>query len=163
MIKLIATFFYIGYLRPASGSWASAIAIALGLLINAFWGLAGFIICFLLVTMIGFWACKKIFETHPGEDPSEVVIDEVSGQWLALLFPILAFFYGPGIEGALPWPAWVGAFLFFRLFDIWKPWLVGKADRRKDWAGIMIDDLWAGLFAGIAVIITGILWHIVVF
>ncbi len=53
----------------------------------------------------------------------------------------------------MPWPGWVAAFLFFRLFDIWKPWLIGRADRRGDAAGVMLDDLWAGLFAGMAVVI----------
>jgi phosphatidylglycerophosphatase A len=53
----------------------------------------------------------------------------------------------------------LAAFVFFRLFDIWKPWLVGRADRRGDAPGVMIDDLWAGLFAGIASILAAGLAH----
>jgi phosphatidylglycerophosphatase A len=49
--------------------------------------------------------------------------------------------------------------VFFRFFDIRKPWLVGRADRRGDAAGVMIDDLWAGLFAGIATVIAAGLAH----
>ena len=97
---------------------------------------------------------------QPGEDPSEIVIDEVAGQWLTLLFPAAAFWHR-GIENwaVVAYPGWVAAFLFFRLFDIWKPWLVGRADRRGDAAGVMLDDLWAGLFAGIAVMISAGIAH----
>jgi phosphatidylglycerophosphatase A len=118
---------------------------------------------FAAVTALGFWACGRELADRPGEDPSEIVIDEVAGQWLALLFPAVAFYFGPGKDGFLPWPAWVGAFVMFRLFDIWKPWLVGRADARHDAAGVMLDDLWAGLFAGVAVIIGGVVYHVVLF
>jgi phosphatidylglycerophosphatase A len=50
-------------------------------------------------------------------------------------------------------------FLLFRLFDIWKPWLVGRADRRGDAAGVMLDDLWAGLFAGIGSVVLAGVYH----
>jgi len=53
----------------------------------------------------------------------------------------------------------VAAFLFFRLFDIWKPWLVGRADREGGVRGVMLDDLWAGLFAGIAIVIAAGIAH----
>ena len=50
-------------------------------------------------------------------------------------------------------------FLFFRLFDIWKPWLVGRADARADADGVMLDDLWAGLFAALATIVAAGISH----
>ncbi len=87
------------------------------------------------------------------------MIDEVAGQWLALLFASAAFWWR-GHEGFLPWPAPVAAFAFFRLFDIWKPWLVGRADRRHDADGVMIDDLWAGIFAGVATMLAAAAYHI---
>ena len=59
-----------------------------------------------------------------------------------------------------PYPGWVAAFLFFRLFDIWKPGIIGRADRRHDAKGVMMDDLWAGLFAGIATMIAAAAFHI---
>ncbi len=67
---------------------------------------------------------------------------------------------GAGSRGGLPWPGWVAAFLLFRLFDIWKPWLVGPG--RPAWpmrAGVMLDDLWAGLFAGIGVLVAAGVAH----
>ena len=57
------------------------------------------------------------------------------------------------------WPAFAVPFLLFRLFDIWKPWLVGRADRRGDAVGVMLDDLWAGLFAGVISMILAGLYH----
>ena len=158
MSRLIATFFGAGHLRPASGTWASAIALGLGVAIDRYLGFPALVLATAAATAAGFWACRAI--VHPGEDPSEIVIDEVAGQWLTLLFPAAAFWHR-GIENwaVVAYPGWVAAFLFFRLFDIWKPWLVGRADRRGDAAGVMLDDLWAGLFAGIAVMISAGIAH----
>ncbi len=156
-MKAVATLLGLGNLRPAPGTWASAMAIGVGLVIDRYLGAPVLVLATVLVTWAGFAACARTLA--PGQDPAEVVIDEVAGQWVALLFPSLAFWFN-GHEGWLPWPAFVSAFLFFRLFDIWKPWLVGRADRRLDSAGVMLDDLWAGLFAGLCVIATGVAYHI---
>lgn len=163
MIRAVTTFFYIGLLRPAPGTWGSAAALALGVLIDGWLGFPVLALAVLAATALGFWACDRALRDRPGEDPSEIVIDEVAGQWLALACPAAAFFFGPGKDGFLPWPAWVGAFVMFRLFDIWKPWIVGRADRRGDPAGVMLDDLWAGVLAGVCVILGGILYHVVLF
>ena len=158
MTRALAIFFGAGLLRPAPGTWGSLVAIGLGLLIYRFAGFPVLVLATCAVTALGFWAVDVELKHRPGDDPSEFVIDEVAGQWLALLFPAAAL-WARGFEGWLPWPAPLAAFLFFRLFDIWKPWLVGRADRRHDAAGVMLDDLWAGLFAGLAVIVCGGLWH----
>ncbi len=160
MIRAITTFGYVGLLRPAPGTWGSAAAIATGLLIDHVLGFPALVLATLAVTALGFWACGQALRDRPGEDPGEIVIDEVAGQWLALLFPAAAF-WSRGMEGwwLAAYPGWVAAFLFFRLFDIWKPWLVGRADRRGDAPGVMLDDLWAGLFAGILTIVAAGLAH----
>lgn len=157
--RLLSIWFGVGLLRPAPGTWGSLVAILLALLIHRYAGFPALAVATLLVTALGFWACERELSHRPGADPSEVVIDEVAGQWLALLFPAFALWMR-GWEGFLPWPAPLAAFLFFRLFDIWKPWLVGRADRRGDAAGVMLDDLWAGLFAGLATILAAALYHI---
>jgi phosphatidylglycerophosphatase A len=150
MSRVIATFFGAGFLRPASGTWASAITVALGIAAyQAGWALA-VPVGFVVATVVGFWAVPRYLRETGGEDPSEVVIDEVAGQLLALSFTVIPLWrhdIANLLTGA--WPGWVAPFLLFRLFDIWKPWLVGRADRRGDAAGVMLDDLWAGLFAGI--------------
>jgi phosphatidylglycerophosphatase A len=50
-----------------------------------------------------------------------------------------------------PYPGWVTAFIFFRLFDIWKPWIVGWADRMHTPLGVMLDDVLAGILAAVVV------------
>ena len=157
-MRWVTTVLGLGYLRPAPGTWASAVALAVGLGINTALGFPVLVLATILVTALGFWACGRELAGRPGADPSEVVIDEVAGQWVALLFPACAFWWR-GWEGVMPYPGWVAAFAFFRLFDIWKPWLVGRADRRGDAAGVMLDDLWAGLFAGVAVVVAAGLAH----
>ena len=159
MSRLVAIFFGVGLLKPAAGTWGSAVAIALGMVILRFLGFPVLVAATALVTALGFWACQAELKDRPGADPGEFVIDEVAGQWLALLFPAAAF-WSRGWTDWLPWPAWVGAFLLFRLFDIWKPWIIGRADRRGDPAGVMLDDLWAGLFAGVTTLILAAAYHL---
>ncbi len=149
--RALSIWFGTGLMRPAPGTWGSAVAIVTGLAIDRWLGFPALVLVTILVTALGFWACGRELAGRPGDDPSEIVIDEVAGQWLALLFPAAAFWHRGLADWALvAWPGWVAAFVFFRLFDIWKPWLVGRADRRGDAAGVMLDDLWAGLFAGVA-------------
>jgi phosphatidylglycerophosphatase A len=161
MTRIICTVFGVGLLRPAPGTWGSLVALILGLAIDRYLGFPVLLVATALVTALGFWAVGRELAGRPGDDPAEFVIDEVAGQWIALLFPAAAF-WARGTEdwAVVAYPGWIAAFLFFRLFDIWKPWLVGRADRRHDAAGVMLDDLWAGLFAGIATILAGIVFHL---
>ena len=160
MDRLLATWFGIGRIRPASGTWGSAAAVvlALGLYrLGHVWLLAA---ATLAVTLAGFWAVRRYTAEMTDKDRSEIVIDEVAGQWLAMCFTVIPLWrHGVSILDA--WPAYVVPFLLFRLFDIWKPWLVGRADRRGDAAGVMLDALWAGLFAGIGSVILAGLYHAV--
>jgi phosphatidylglycerophosphatase A len=156
MSRAVATVFGVGLLRPAPGTWGSAVALGLGVVIDRFAGFPGLALATLAVTLLGFWACARV--CGPGEDPSEVVIDEVAGMWIALLFPSFAF-WTREFDGWMPYPGWLAAFLFFRLFDIWKPGPVGWADRRGDAAGVMLDDLIAGVLAGIGVVIAAGVAH----
>jgi len=158
--RIVASLGGIGYLRPAPGTWGSAAAVILGLLIDRLLGFPALLAATALAVAAGFWACRALLSGRPGEDPGEIVIDELAGQWVALLFPSAAFWQRDIPGWALDaWPGWVAAFLFFRLFDIWKPGPVGRADRRGDPAGIMIDDLWAGIFAGLATLVAAGIAH----
>ncbi|MDB5664942.1 phosphatidylglycerophosphatase A [Cypionkella sp.] len=157
--RALAIWFGVGLLRPAPGTWGSLVAVILALLIDRYLGVPALLVATIAVTALGFWAIGVELRDTPSLDPSEFVIDEVAGQWIALLFSSAAF-WGRGHEGFLPYPAPIAAFLFFRLFDIWKPWIIGRADRRHDPAGVMLDDLLAGLFAGIATILAAAAYHI---
>jgi phosphatidylglycerophosphatase A len=167
MSRLVAIFFGVGLLRPAAGTWGSAAALLLGMSLLHWAGFRALVAATALATAAGFWACAAELADRPGDDPGEFVIDEVAGQWLTLLFPAAGFTFAPAAAawvaahgGWLPWPAWIFPFLMFRLFDIWKPWVIGRADRRGDAAGVMLDDLWAGLFAGVLTLLLAMAWHI---
>lgn len=165
MDRMIATVFGIGYLRPAPGTWGSLAAVLAGMVLHRVGSFPLLAAATALVTWAGFWSVKRMTWGMAEKDRSEIVIDEVAGQWIALGFASAGFFVMQNVLGVaqhvrwLPWPAPVAAFLLFRLFDIWKPWVIGRADRRGDSAGVMIDDLWAGLFAGIGVVLLAALSH----
>jgi len=151
--RLIATFFGVGLLHPAPGTWGSAAAIPLGYLLHATLGFPGFLLATIAVFLIGWWATAAATHGKADHDPSEIVIDEVAGQWVALL-PVSAGLWHAGADPWLfPWPGWVTAFLMFRLFDIWKPGPVGRADRLHTPLGVMVDDIVAGIMAGIVVML----------
>lgn len=158
MIGMITTFFGIGRLRPAPGTWGSAAAVLLAVLVYQAGGALLIPLGAVLAALIGFWAVPKALRMTTDEDPSEIVIDEVAGQWLAMSFTVIPLWrHGVSILDA--WPAFVVPFLLFRLFDIWKPWLVGRADRQGGAVGVMMDDLWAGLFAGLGSVALAGLYH----
>lgn len=159
MMRFINTFFYIGTLRPAPGTWGSAAAVAAGLILYRLGGAPLLAVATVAVTALGFWTVAQGTRGLPDPDAAEIVIDEVAGQWLALCFPAFGFWSRGLPLDNFPWPGWVAAFALFRLFDIWKPWVIGRADRRGDAPGVMLDDLWAGLFAGIGVLILAGLYH----
>ena len=133
---LIATVFGIGRIRPAPGTWGSLAALPLPLLVPD-----GFDPLYLLIAaagafLIGCWAANR-YQTLSGKhDASEVVIDEVCGQWIALSLVALT-----------PLSVLAG-FILFRLFDILKPWPIRLADRNVSGGfGVMLDDVLAGIAA----------------
>lgn len=160
MSRLIATFFLVGYLRPAPGTWGSLAALPFAYLILSIGNWATLTLAIIIAYQAGLWATKQMTSGQDNHDPSEIVIDEVAGQWVALL-PIG---YGVQLMNVDPlqlWPGWIAAFVLFRLFDITKPWLVGWADARDDAVGVMLDDIIAGVFAAIGVIVLATLYHTV--
>ena len=159
MDRMIVTWFGAGLMKPAPGTWGSAVAVALGVVIHWIGSFPLLALATIAVTALGFWSVARYTRGMEDPDRSEIVIDEVAGQWLALCFPSYGFWHA-GLESTnFPWPGYVAAFLFFRLFDIWKPWLVGRADREGGTMGVMLDDLWAGLFAGLATMVCAGIYH----
>ena len=105
------------------------------------------------------WRRRSRLSSSTTSIPTHIVIDEVVGQWIAL-FPLSAGLWLAGAPPQLfPWPGWVFAFVFFRLFDIWKPGPVGWADRRKGPTGVMLDDVLAGAMAAVVVAILAAIAH----
>ena len=151
--KLISTFFYVGFLRPAPGTWGSVAGIVLAyILLNTIY-LFTFCLILLFTVLVGFWTTKNYIE-HNSEksDPSEVVIDEVIGQWIAVL-PIGFTLKVTEFSGKELWLVWLWAFVSFRFFDIIKLGLVGWADNLGGALGVLLDDILAGIAAGLTVIV----------
>ncbi len=158
MIHFITTVFYIGHLRPAPGTWGSlaAIPMAWGLHILGGWPLL--VLATFVVFTLGWWTTALDTKGKKDHDPSEIVIDEVVGQWIALWVVSIGASHTGAPLTAL-WPGWIVAFLGFRLFDILKPGPIGWADRRGDALGVMLDDVIAGIFAAILVVALAGLSH----
>ena len=156
--RIFATFLGTGLLRPAPGTWGSLAALPVAWAIATLLGPWGLVVATALVFAMGWGATAVETRGMADHDPSEIVIDEVVGQWIAL-FPIVFGAARAGVDLRALWPGWVAAFLLFRLFDIWKPSLVGWADRRGDALGVMLDDVIAGVFAAICVTALAALWH----
>ena len=153
IFRLIATFLFAGHLRPAPGTWGSLAALPAAWIIHGLFSVWGLTLAIALAFFAGWIATQKVTAGSDNHDPSEVVIDEVAGQWLAL-WPIS---YGMWHIGADPWAVPVqgafAAFVLFRFFDITKLGPIGWADRRNDPMGVMLDDMIAGLFAALVLFV----------
>ena len=157
--SLSITTFGVGYLPLAPGTFGSAVAVGIYILVrwaelNAEewlmghgWGRApadawlAFVslLIFLLFIFLGIWASRRATEIFADKDPQKVVVDEVMGQ-------LLVFFFVPlGIS----WWMILAGFGLFRLFDIWKPYPIDSLQNLPGGLGVCADDLLAGVYAGI--------------
>jgi phosphatidylglycerophosphatase A len=132
---LIATFFGIGKLPFAPGTWASVVAAPLFYPLIDYPAIQGCVL--IAVFFIGVFACTQYAKNLAEIDPSSAVIDEVLGMGVAML--------------AIPkqWPFAVMALILFRVFDIWKPYPIRRIEKLPGGWGIMTDDLVAGIYARI--------------
>jgi len=156
--RLIGTVCGVGNLRPAPGTWGSLAALPLAWVLHTLGGFPLLALATLAAFGAGVWATRIMTAGQDNHDPSEIVIDEVAGQFIAL-WAVSYPAWAHGIEITALWPGWVAGFLLFRLFDITKPGPVGWADRRNDALGVMLDDVIAGIFAAIGVMILAAVAH----
>ncbi|TNC71968.1 phosphatidylglycerophosphatase A family protein [Rubellimicrobium roseum] len=162
MSRLVASALGVGFLRPAPGTWGSLAGLALAYAALRLGGLGLFLLAFAAALALAVWSIGRLIAALGPEtgkhDPSWVVIDEVAGQWIAIM-PVAFGAASNGVAVERLWPGWVAAFLLFRLFDVWKPGPIGWADRRPGMAGVILDDLMAGLAAALGVILLAGLAH----
>ena len=141
--KFFLTVGFSGLSPKAPGTAGSFVSLIIGLFLLEFLHPSTLFLLALLITVI---AIKQIdiYEKEVGmHDGKEIVIDELAGMWIALSIC--------GINSTNILILAPLAFLFFRLFDIWKPSIIGKIDRDvKGGLGVMGDDIVAGFAAGIA-------------
>lgn len=133
---VIATWFGAGLLPRAPGTWGSLAALPFAWAIARAGGWPALAVATALVFALGVWAAGQEARHTGAQDPGSIVIDEVAGQWLTLLFaPLDPLSYALG-------------FVLFRIADITKPWPASWADRKiKGGIGIMLDDLLAAAYA----------------
>ena len=156
---MVGTVLGIGLLRPGPGTWGSVAALPLAWVLHLAGSWPLLLAATLAIVPLGAWAVRGMTAGGAGHDPSEAVIDEVAGQWIALL-PVS---WGAAFAGAdvlALWPGWLAAFLLFRLFDIWKPGPVGHFDRQGTPLSVVLDDVAAGLFAALGVVLLAVLYHV---
>jgi len=135
----VATFFGAGLLRPGPGTYGSIAAVLLWLgaahWLHSVELAVGTGVAALAATIIGIPAATIAAREAGRKDPGFVVIDEVAGQWIAL------------IAVRPDWQHAALALLLFRAFDIWKPWPIQRLERLPEGTGIVLDDVAAGALA----------------
>jgi len=134
-----ATLFGIGRAPAAPGTVASLAALPLAWAIKWFANDWILLLLIVAVSIIAVRVCEAYAKETGKSDPSECVIDELAGQWVACLIAPLSL-AGFGL-----------AFALFRAFDIAKPWPIDRFERAPGGLGIVLDDIVAGVFAGLIV------------
>ncbi len=126
----LSTFWGLGTLPFAPGTWGSLAAIPIGWVVIEEFGNISLLLVALGVFVIGVWASGQFSKYRKNEDPSSCVIDEVAGQ-----LTVLSFFANDPVM-------MLSAFLTFRFFDIIKIWPTNWVDKNiQGGFGIMIDDV----------------------
>ena len=142
---VIASGFGVGFSSIAPGTVGAILAtccwLGLSLLFPAFymWGITMALILFFVIG--GIWSANRL-QPYWGEDPSQVVVDEMVGMWISLLIVPAG-----KIEYVLM------AFLLFRFFDIFKPLGVRSMENLKGGYGIMADDILSGVYAAVVMLL----------
>jgi phosphatidylglycerophosphatase A len=148
MRKLFLTFFYSGLSPWAPGTVGSIAAGLVGFLILQYFPVDTLLLLTILISVV---AVKQInlYEEETGtHDDKSIVIDEVAGLWLAFAFVDVSNYFQLFL-----------CFVYFRIFDIWKPSIIGKIDREaKGGLGVMGDDILAGFVAGVCSVAT---WQLI--
>jgi phosphatidylglycerophosphatase A len=144
---LLATWFGCGLapIGPGTVGSVGALVVLVPLLLAGTpdWRLACGVL-FVALLLPGIWAASRYEQITGRKDPQPVVVDEVLGQWLTMLFAV-----------KLSWASLVLGLLLFRLFDITKPFPVRQAERFQGGWGIVADDLVAGLYGGLVLFAAG--------
>ncbi len=139
MQKLFLTFFYCGLSPKAPGTVGTLGGAVVAFFILQYFSLQTLALLTILISIVGVTEIDKYESKSNTHDDKSIVIDEVAGIWLTFILSnatsIFQMFLG---------------FIFFRIFDIWKPSLIGKIDKNaKGGLGVIGDDLLAGVIAGI--------------
>lgn len=148
---IFATFFGAGLSPKAPGTAGSFATLFLAFPVAYFYGFNGIVIAAVISFFIGVWATNQITKNSEEKDPSKVVIDETAGQLTSF---VLVANYLQNTLSVKALVLYLLGFAFFRLFDIVKKGPVKWADTKiKNAWGVMLDDVFAGIFAAIVLML----------
>ncbi|PKT76947.1 phosphatidylglycerophosphatase A family protein [Helicobacter winghamensis] len=136
--KMFLTLFFSGLFPVAPGSIGTLVALPLGFLISYHIAPSTLLLSALLVAAIAIKIINHYEKQGLPHDSKQIVIDELAGVWISI-----------AMIGHSVFELFL-SYVLFRVFDIWKPSIVGRVDRNvKGGLGVMGDDLLAGFFAGL--------------
>ncbi|MEI6730662.1 MAG: phosphatidylglycerophosphatase A [Pseudomonadota bacterium] len=135
LAKFIGTWFYVGLAPKAAGTFGSIAALPFAWAIQAYLGNVALFVASIIAFIGGVVACNIYLPFTSSQDPREMVIDAVAGQWFLLAFmPLTLKSYLVGL-------------LLFRFFDILKPYPISWADKNIHGGfGVMFDDIMAAIY-----------------
>ena len=156
MKRLVASCFGLGRLPVAPGTWGSlppAVTFAVMCHVGVSHASASIVMAVLVVVgcVICITCAPAVIRATRRKDPGEVVADELAGQ-------ALTFVVGGLGAAVCSWGGALAGFILFRLFDIVKPWPIRKFEKLPGAWGVLADDLMAGIYAGIGLLILVRLW-----
>ena len=150
--RLFITFGGSGLAPKAPGTVGSFTALIVGVALLQIIPIQTLFMITLLITIIGIFEINKYEKLTNTHDDKSIVIDEVAGMWITLMFAIASartMNYDYAYEIAI-----VASFGAFRLFDIWKPSIIGTIDEKvKGGLGVMGDDIVAGFAGGMLTVL----------
>jgi len=135
LVKMLSTWFYIGDLPGAPGTFASAAAVLMAVILSP--NMFLYVLVAVVVTVLGFKVSGRMEGILGRKDPGCIVIDEVAGV-------MIAFFLLPLTPAVV-----ITAFFLFRAFDMFKIYPANKFEEIGGATGVMVDDLVAGLYTNI--------------
>lgn len=146
MHKIFVSFFGVGFLKPAPGTWGSVAGAFVAFSVLFYFGVTTLFMAAVLLFLISVKIVNEYEEMTVTHDSSHIVIDEVVGVFIAM-----SMAGAPLLNDQISYLGLILSVLFFRLFDILKPSIIGRIDREmKGGLGVMCDDALAGFFAGLA-------------
>ena len=165
LIVWVAQGFGIGRIPFAPGTWGSVLGVVWSIVLLEAFPPAAVVLTVLVSSLFAVWCCGRAEQILGEKDPGSIVLDEIVA--MPLVYAGLWFWQTSNFSDgwsfwfiAKPvdlvemaqatWPALLGGFALFRLFDIWKPWPIRPLQRLPGGWGVVVDDLAAGLVAGVA-------------
>ncbi len=142
---ITATWFGAGLVPIAPGTCGSLGAIPFAYIASVYAGPIVLIVGIVSLFLVGTWASNEVEKSSQKKDPGFIVVDEVVGQWIALL-PLPCLY--ARLSSYFIFATIVLGFFTFRIFDIWKPWPIRHIEKKiPGGLGIMLDDVMAGIYA----------------